>query len=199
MPYTQDMQASIDKVVGSRTRRLHERFPSFKAFSEASIDDVLGDLRPRASVLEVRTLASMVFLNRGDHFEAAPLPDEAQWSPAFGMSVADFDGDGSEDVFLSQNFFAMRLEEPRLDSGRGLCLRGLGQGAFRALPGQESGIKVYGGPLANNGISTKVYHRKRIYRDINAVGNRSALIGSRYGINTGTYNRIGLICAAVLP
>ena len=47
----------------------------------------------------------MVFLNRGDHFEARPLPLMAQLTPAFAPVVADFDGDGNEDIFLSQNCF----------------------------------------------------------------------------------------------
>ena len=53
-------------------------------------------------------------------------------------------GDGNEDVFLSQNFFALRPEVPRLDSGRGLWLRGDGQGQLTAVPGQVSGVAVYG-------------------------------------------------------
>jgi hypothetical protein len=69
---------------------------------------------------------------------------EAQVAPVFAISVADMDGDGHEDVFLSQNFFATRPEVPRLDAGRGLWLRGDGTGKLQAVPGQESGVKVYG-------------------------------------------------------
>ena len=54
------------------------------------------------------------------------------------------DGDGKEDVFLSQNFFATLPEEWRHDAGRGLWLRGDGQGGFKAVSGQESGVAVYG-------------------------------------------------------
>src|SRR5439155_5496064 len=67
-----------------------------------------------------------------------------QFAPAFSVDVADFDGDGHEDVFLSQNFFANEPEVPRYDAGRGLLLRGDGTGQLKAIPGQESGIKVYG-------------------------------------------------------
>src|SRR5205823_6677161 len=95
-------------------------------------------------VFEANTLASMVFLNRGDHFEAAPLPTDAQLAPAFGISVADFDGDGNEDIFLSQNFFATDGDNARCDAGRGLWLRGNGKGEFHAVPGQESGLAIYG-------------------------------------------------------
>jgi hypothetical protein len=54
------------------------------------------------------------------------LPAEAQFSPAFGVCVGDFDGDGNEDVFLSQNFFATCLDTTRNDAGRGLWLRARG-------------------------------------------------------------------------
>src|SRR5437016_9902649 len=86
----------------------------------------------------------MMFLNRGDHFEARALPAEAQWAPAFAVCVGDLDGDGKEDVFLSQNFFAMNLETSRCDAGRGLWLRGDGKGNLSAMSGQETGVKVYG-------------------------------------------------------
>ena len=54
------------------------------------------------------------------------------------------DGDGHEDVFLSQNFFGVEADTSRFDAGRGLWLQGNGQGGFRAVPGQESGVRVYG-------------------------------------------------------
>jgi hypothetical protein len=73
-----------------------------------------------------------------------PLPPEAQFSPAFSVNIGDMDGDGNEDVFLSQNFFAIRPEMDRLDAGRGLWLRGNGKGGFTAVPAQESGIEIYG-------------------------------------------------------
>jgi hypothetical protein len=83
------------------------------------------------------------------------MPYEAQIAPAFGVNVGDFDGDGNEDVFLSQNFFPMasgavvmssRVEDAgyRQDAGRGLWLRGTGGGKLEAVPGQKSGILVYG-------------------------------------------------------
>jgi hypothetical protein len=86
----------------------------------------------------------MVFLNRGDHFEAKPLPAEAQFAPAFYAGVADFDGDGFEDVFLSQNFFPTAVGTPRYDAGRSLLLIGDGKGVLTPMPGTKSGLVVYG-------------------------------------------------------
>lgn len=123
-------------------------------------------------------MASMVFLNRGDHFEAIRLPPQAQWAPVFGLAVADLDGDGHEDVCLDQNFFSVRPEDDRLDGGRSLWLRGDARGGFTVIPGQDSGIKVYGEGrgaalsdydadgrvdivVAQNGAETKLYHNER--------------------------------------
>jgi hypothetical protein len=123
---------------------LRSRFASYKLYSEASVSDVIGFPQSRARELRANTLASMLFLNRGKRFEPVELPLEAQVAPVFAINVADVDGDGHEDIFLSQNFFATRAEVPRLDAGRGLWLRGDGSGKLRSMSGQESGVKVYG-------------------------------------------------------
>src|SRR6185436_16845405 len=95
--------------------------------------------------------------------------------PAFAVNIADFDGDGNEDIFLSQNFFATPPETPRLDAGRGLLLRGDGAGRFKTVPSLESGIEVYGEQrgaamadfdadgridlvVTQNGAATKLFH-----------------------------------------
>jgi hypothetical protein len=123
---------------------LQARVTTFEAYGSASLEEIYGDRLTGTTRLEVNTSASLMFLNRGDHFEARPLPAEAQWSPAFGASVGDFDGDGNEDAFLSQNFFAVTPEGTRQDAGRGLWLRGDGRGGLTPVPGPDSGLLVYG-------------------------------------------------------
>jgi len=123
---------------------LRERAPTYKRYSEINLTNLMGDRLGLGRRLEIKTLASMVFLKRGQRFEAVPLPWEAQLAPAFGVSVTDFDLDGHEDILLTQNFFATQPETPRLDAGRALLLRGNGTGQFTALPAQDSGLEVYG-------------------------------------------------------
>ena len=132
----------------ARVRTIMEDLPTrlrtFAEYADASLDSVLGphkDITRRQSIV---TLDNMVFLNRGDHFEAHPLPVEAQFAPASYAGVADFDGDGKEDIFLSQNFFPTAVGTPRYDAGRGLLLLGDGKGGLTPLPGAKSGIIVYG-------------------------------------------------------
>ncbi len=123
---------------------LRDRFQTHAAFSTASIQDVLGDRASTTKALRAARLESSVFLNRGGRFEMKPLPVEAQFAPVFGVCVADFDGDGHEDVALAQNFFAVQPETPRYDGGRGLLLKGDGRGGFVTVSGEESGLKIYG-------------------------------------------------------
>jgi hypothetical protein len=123
---------------------LREKFTSYRAYSVASIDEVLGDRASSAKRLEANCLESMVFLNRGDHFEGRLLPVEAQISPVFGVCVADINGDGRDDLFLAQNFFSTTTDTPRYDAGCGLVLLGDGHGGFQPMSKQASGIAVYG-------------------------------------------------------
>jgi enediyne biosynthesis protein E4 len=132
------------KSVGPALPFVPEKMRTFAAYGSASVQEIYGEALTKASVLEVTTLATTVFFNRGGKFEPKVLHTEAQFSPAFGICVADFDGDGREDVFFSQNFFATNPEMPRSDAGRGLLMQGDGKGNLKPVPGQVCGIKVYG-------------------------------------------------------
>jgi hypothetical protein len=118
--------------------------PTYTTFGAAGLDDIYRGKLKDAPRLSANTLDHMVFLNRGDRFEGKPLPTAAQLAPGFGVNVADFDGDGNEDVFLAQNFFAAQIETPRCDAGRGLWLRGDGKGGLTPVDGAASGVKVWG-------------------------------------------------------
>jgi hypothetical protein len=131
-------------AVAERLGFVRAKFPTYAAYDQASVSEILGDTMKAARVVEANTLDSVVLFNRSNHFVAVPLPREAQFSTAFAACVGDYDGDGFEDLFLSQNFFATELKTPRCDAGRGLWLHGDGKGGLQPVPGQESGVEVYG-------------------------------------------------------
>ena len=157
---------------------LAARFQTHQSWADAGIEEVMGERRDTMRYGEADWLETTALLNRGDHFEARLLPLEAQIAPCFAVCVADYDGDGKEDVFLSQNFFAVNSDTSRYDAGRGLWLQGDGQGGLRAITGQESGIKVYGEQrgaavcdfdgdgrtdlvISQNGGETRLFHNVR--------------------------------------
>lgn len=131
-------------VLGQQLPWLAERYSSHRAFSDASVGDMLGGLTQSVAKVETGFQSSVVLLNRGDHFELRRLPDPVQWSPVWGITVADWDGDGHEDLFIAQNYFGHNHGIPRDDAGLGIVLRGDGKGGFTPLTAQVSGVRIEG-------------------------------------------------------
>ncbi|MDR8390083.1 FG-GAP-like repeat-containing protein [Aliifodinibius sp. S!AR15-10] len=123
---------------------ISNQFQSYRAFGQTNLQEIFGNRLSRMPFKEINTLQHMLFINTGEGFEAKPLPPKAQFSAGFHVGVADYNNDGNEDLFMSQNYFGMPREVPRLDAGRGLWLKGDGLGNLSPVPGSESGIKVYG-------------------------------------------------------
>ncbi len=121
---------------------VRERVDSLATFSKATLPMLLGDALPAARSVSVDTLDSVLLLNRGERFVVKPLPAAAQRAPVSSLCVADFDGDGHDDLFLSQNLSTAHPFAERYDAGQGLWLRGDGRGGF--VPEENSGVRVQG-------------------------------------------------------
>ena len=124
---------------------LHIR--SHREFSEFTIEDIF--LRDHREIphKELNTLEHTLFINNdGEGFTPSSLPAEAQFSAGFFVGIADMDNSGNEDIFMTQNFFAVSdpQRNPRLDGGMGIWLKGDGNGNFEAVSGHISGVEVYG-------------------------------------------------------
>jgi hypothetical protein len=177
--YDEALQAEVPQrglnTVSASFPFVPAKFSTHAAYTRASLREIYEDKLPILNEVRATTLETMLFLNRGDHFEVSRLPREAQFSAAFAVCPGDLDGDGNEDVFLSQNFFATQPETSRLDAGRGLWLKGDGKGRFEPLSAKRSGVAVYGEQrgaaladydrdgrvdlvVTQNGASTKLYH-----------------------------------------
>jgi hypothetical protein len=183
--------------LGAAIPSIHERIPTFAEYSKASVDQILGPTGSGAVRVGATSFDHIVLLNRGDHFEVRSLPAVAQAAPASAIVVADFDGDGHEDVFLAQNFFPTELDTPRFDAGVGLLLRGDGKGGFQPLSVKQSGIAMSGDgrgaaaadydadgrvdlAVGQNGGQTMLWH------------NRAAKPGVRVRVDAGTDNPLGI-------
>lgn len=176
-------------IMGAALPFLRDKTATFAQFAQLGVAEALEDRLAQASNVQAVTLSSMVFLNRPGKFRPSSLPPEAQWSPVFGVGVGDFDGDGSEDLFLAQNFSSYDFDTTRSDAGQGLWLRGDGRGGFAAASPTLTGSTVYGDMrgcavsdfdhdgrldlvVTQNGNSTKLF-RNRMARQ----GVRVRLVG----------------------
>lgn len=135
--------------MGESLPYLRRKVGSFERFSQMSLPEIIGERRfESAEAKEATTLSHMVFLNNvegeGIQFEGHALPWWSQLTAGFSPSVADMNGDGHQDIVLSQNFFATEVKTPRQDGGRALLLEGDGTGQFTPVKGHESGLLVYG-------------------------------------------------------
>jgi len=165
---------------------LRQRVGSHTEYATATVTEIAGRPLEALSSKEVTTLRHTLFLNTEDGFVARPLPLRAQYAPAFYAGVADYDNDGNEDLFLSQNLFALPKLVPRQDAGRGLWLRGDGTGHFTPIGGSRSGVKVYGEQrgaalgdvnrdgrvdlaVSQNGGPTKLYQNQTSERGLRVV------------------------------
>jgi len=174
------------------------RANSFRSFANSTLGELLTeDAEQSLSTKQINTLRHTLFVNEGGTFSARALPKEAQFTAAFHAGVADYNADGHEDLFLSQNFFAVRPTFPRQDAGRGLWLKGDGTGSFEPVPGHVSGVTVYGEQrgaalgdfnddgrvdlaVSQNGAATKLY------------ANRSEATGLRVRLEGPPSNRAGI-------
>jgi hypothetical protein len=152
--------------------------PNNDRYSKTSLDKIFGPSFTKSNEKNANTLSHMLFINKGSSFDSKPLPDEAQFAPGFHVAISDYDGDGHEDVFLSQNFFAYHVGTPRSDGGRGLWLKGDGTGVLAPVPGQETGVKVYG------------EQRGAAVADFDNDG-RIDLVVSQNGAETKLYRNVG--------
>ena len=176
---------------------VRERIATFTDYSKLTVDEVLGEVGKTFARVGATTFEHSLFLNRGGAFEARPLPRAAQIAPAFGVVVADFDGDGREDLFLAQNFSPTEIGTMRFDAGAGQILLGDGRGGFRALGVRESGISVLGDgrgaaaadydadgrvdlAVAQNGAATTLWHNVR------------GAAGVRVRVDAGSGNPLGV-------
>jgi hypothetical protein len=123
---------------------VRERISTFADYARSTAEQVLGDAARSALRVGATTFDHLVFLNHGASFSANALPAVAQVAPAFAPVVADFNGDGREDLFLSQNFSPTEINVPRFNAGVGQLMLGDGAGGFTPASVRESGITIPG-------------------------------------------------------
>lgn len=120
-----------------------DKFETFEGFATASLTDIYEDTIKEKDVREVTELRTSILWNDGDGFRVEAFEDLVQLSPTFSAIAADFDLNGTQDIFFANNFFASQPETGFMDGGMSLLVNGVGQGKFDPVWPSESGIKVH--------------------------------------------------------
>jgi hypothetical protein len=125
---------------------LRARFPTYRSFAVATMDQVLTEeQRKGALILAANDLATCFLRNDGNgRFTRIQMPVEAQLSVINGMVAADFDGDGKLDLVMNGNDYGTEVSVGRYDAMNGLYLQGDGKGGFGARRILESGLFIPG-------------------------------------------------------
>jgi enediyne biosynthesis protein E4 len=125
---------------------LEKKYPKYEMYKDQQITDIFTPEQLKKSIsLDAFMLETSLFLNDGSgNFTLKPLPVEVQFSPVYGVSVGDFNGDNNPDILLGGNLFNVKPEIGRYDASYGSFLMGDGKGGFRNISVKVSGFRLNG-------------------------------------------------------
>jgi len=143
---------------------LKGKYLEYDRYKEQTIDDIFSkEQLKNAKKLEANLFESSIFVNnKNGGFNRQALSLEAQFSPIYGITWQDYDGDGKKDLLLGGNFYESKPEVGSYDASYGLLLKGDDNGAFTSLSSMRSGILVKGAvrdiiPIKHNGTERIIF------------------------------------------
>ncbi len=121
-------------------------YSTYASYASSTFSEIFPEEQLQASLhRQAQILASVWVENLGQNgFDVHALPMEAQFSPIYGFSTHDFNGDGHQDILTVGNFYGNQPSIGKCDASFGTFLKGVGRGNFEAVKHQESGFAVYG-------------------------------------------------------
>ncbi len=124
--------------------QLRKKFPSFKSYSDATIDDIIGSkLRENSFKLSAYIKESCWIENVKGELILKKLPDLVQFSYVNAFISSDFDGDSTQDVIAAGNFYPLKPQIGMNDGSMGTFLK-FANNTFTAKDGIISPLWLYG-------------------------------------------------------
>lgn len=145
MCYYQDgenyLAHSRDELI-SQISAMRVRFRTYESYAKATFDEsFLPEELEGAYIVKSHRFETSYMENKGNGtFVISPLPVEVQAAPIEGIVVEDFDQDGKLDAILTGNSYGNEVSTGRYDAVKGIFLKGGGDGSFKVVPAEQSGI-----------------------------------------------------------
>jgi hypothetical protein len=126
-------------------RPLEQAYPTYESFAGETVHNIFSEQQlQRAVHHQAEQLQSVVGWNDGQgRFRTEPLPREAQLAPMYGITTADIDANGTQEILMGGNLYEAKPEVGRYAASYGAVLKRDSTG-FRMLPFAESGFWVSG-------------------------------------------------------
>ena len=136
--------AQLD-ILGKQLPMLNRRFGRYAQYAAASLDEVfLTSEQEGALELTCEMLENSIWVNQNGEFLPQALPTPAQSFPLQDAVAADVNADGLQDLICVGNFYHLDIESGPIAAGHGLLLQSTGQGQFKTVPANESGLYAPG-------------------------------------------------------
>ncbi len=122
------------------------RFKTYEKYAEAKFEEsfLKSELKDAFVVRSENFETSFLENLGGGQFAMKSLPLMAQFSPVYGITVDDYNQDGSLDALLTGNFYASVVSTGKYDASIGLLLLGDGHGEFHSVSATKSGVLADG-------------------------------------------------------
>ena len=174
--------ALTDQMVSMR-----RRFTRYADYGEVTLEEMFSQ-QELAGAWEGRahTMASSYIENLGGgRFQVRALPARAQFSPVYGVSVADYNGDGHLDAAFVGNSAAAETGMGHYDASYGEVLLGDGRGEFHAAAGAGFRVPADGKAVARlmaaSGAALTLASQNgdslRVFEEVGAAGLRAVRLG----------------------
>jgi len=109
----------------SQLSALRKKIFYYKDYANASMGDLFdAALIESAQKFDASTMSTTLFVNNGNGFEVATLPDEVQYSCIYAIATDDLNEDGFVDLILGGNQFLVKPQFGRYDGLNGLIVYG---------------------------------------------------------------------------
>ena len=122
-----------------------KKYNIYEEYARTNAEDLLKDLgMDGASKLEAKNFANAVLYRTGDNkINLKPLPNEGQFSPIFGISGADFDGDRKTDILCVGNYYSNNVNDGPYSASTGGLISWDSDNKINISSGHENGFYVH--------------------------------------------------------